>query len=301
MPVIRLGFVLVIFGMTAVFSNYAFAQDSTTSDSDQSSATGSAPSSGNSTSTGNTTISSNSTTSTPSQTTQASVGLANVTVVSPDQFTADQQQWQQLTQQLAQQMATATPDERAAVANSYRQQTSTLAASTEPPPFTSEQAAQLAARQAAFMQKLPVEDQPAYGLMLQIQQIGQQMTGATPEQRLVLVGQIHDLTAQQDALKAQQSGPPPSPAKIVQEQIAWIATLPPEDQTVMAGLIQRGRAIQATTQLPAEQRAAAIQNILAQPLPTTSGNLTSNADPISGNVTTNVLPSAPVSSPPSGQ
>jgi len=292
MPVIRHSIVVVMFVSTIIFSSFALAQDTTTSGSDQSSSTTPASTQGNSTANGNTTA------STTNQAAQTTASTTNVTAITSEQLSAFEQQRQQLSQQFTQQLATATPEERLALVSNFRQQLDSLIVSVEPPPPTAAQIATQSAAQVAYIQNLPSVNQQAYSMMQQRQQLTQQVVAATPEQRLALIGQINDLVTQQEALIPQSLGLPPSPAALAQAKANWLANLSSDDQTAIQAMQTRSQAIHATMQLSPDQRLSALQTILAQPLPlTTSGNMTSNSGPLSGNTSSNTT----LSSPPTGQ
>lgn len=285
MSLIRPSRVLLRIIALAVLGGLTFAQDTTATGSASANSTAAASNTGTPT------------TITTSPDTPVSAGSGNTTTISPDTFTATQKQ---LGLQLFQQLPAATPEQRMVLVNNFRQQLNVYVPAIETSPATDSQMAQQAAMQTAFVQYLPAADKQAYGLMQQRQQLAQQMATSTPEQRQALVGQINSLVTQQAALNPLPAGAPSDPNAITQVQTTWVSTLPPENQIVVQAQLSRMQAIQSAMQLPPEQRLAAFQTIIAQPLPVTGNTTTSASGTSTGNTTVNSSTLAPVSPPPAG-
>jgi hypothetical protein len=203
----------------------------------------------------------------PTQSTTLPADSGTATLPSPDALAAVQQQRVQLTAQFSVQLQSASPEERLVLIGNFRQQLDALLAPLQPPPLTLEQQSQQAAQQQldqqTLLQSLPVEQQQAFAAMQHRQALALQLANATPEERLAIIGQIHQLTDSQAA-------PPPAPGQTLlpdpadPAQSAFLAALPADQQAAVQAMAQRQQAIQAAMQLSPDQRATALQAIQAQ-------------------------------------
>ena len=235
---------------------------------------------------------------TPDSDTAVPVAGDNITPLTPEALGAIQQQRQQFAQQLNQDLSAASPDSKVALIAAFRAQMDTVVAPLQPPVLTdAQQAAQSAQQQAAqqaFAQSLSADAQAAVAAMQQRQQLLGQLTTASPDDKLAIIAQVRQLAAQQEQATAAQAPPvdgPAATAAAAQAQAALQASLPPREQAVMQAMNQRQQAIQAASQLPPDQRAAALQAIQAQALP---GLAVSATDPVAADLApgTSTAPSA---------
>jgi hypothetical protein len=238
----------------------------------------------------------NSTAAASSESTPATNTSGNATPLTPEMNNLLQLQQQQLTNEYAQKLAAAAPEDRAALTARLQSLLNNLAANLPPPgpPAAADPQALINAQLQAYAQSLPAETQQTIAAVQQRQRIIDRLNTATPDQKAALLAQLQQLSAPSAQTSSSSNSAPAngtdasSANATVDTQIAAAvqAPLPTDQQSVPQALAEHQLELEAALHLPPEQQAAALQAVQAEPLPAAATSSVSTANSGSVNSTT---------------